>query len=121
GEPSGVTVRCPRATHPIRLCGSTAFLLALMIIRAEERREVVGMLRLIGVSRRSIVLEILVEGLAVAVAGAMLGVLLAAVAQFGINRFFQARYDTPLVFVQVTSWLALRCVAMALPVGSFTG
>ena len=39
----------------------------------------------------------------------------------GIDRFFQARYDTPLVFVQVTTSIALRCVAMALPVGIFTG
>ena len=121
GDPFAVLERFHVAIAAVTLIGSTAFLLALMIIRAEERREVVGMLRLIGVSRRSIVLEILVEGLAVAVAGAMLGVLLAAVAQFGINRFFQARYDTPLVFVQVTTSIALRCVAMALPVGIFTG
>ena len=63
----------------------------------------VGMLRLIGISRRSIVLEILVEGVVVAIAGAIFGVLIAAGAQYGINRFFQARYDTTLVFVRVTA------------------
>ena len=51
----------------------------------------IGMLRLIGVSRRSIVLDILLEGLIVAVLGAAFGVSLAAAAQYGINQFFQAR------------------------------
>jgi putative ABC transport system permease protein len=121
GDPFAVLERFHVAIAAVTLIGSTAFLLALMMIRAEERREIVGMLRLIGMSRRSIVLEILIEGLGVAIAGAILGVLLAALAQFGINEFFQARYDTPLVFVHVTTSIALRCVAMALPVGVFTG
>jgi putative ABC transport system permease protein len=92
-----------------------------MIIRAEERREMIGILRLIGVSRRSIVLETLVEGVVVALVGAAFGIGLAAGAQYGINVFFQARYDTPLIFVQVTPSIALRCLALALPVGILTG
>jgi len=105
----------------VTMVGSTAFLLALMVIRAEERRDMVGMLRLIGVSRRSIVLEILVEGVMVAIAGAIFGVLLAAAAQYGINRFFQARYDTTLVFVRVTGSIVVRCLVIALPIGVVTG
>src|SRR5204862_2703469 len=95
------------AIAAVTVIGSTAFLLALMVIRAEERRDTVGMLRLIGISRRSIVLEIIVEGLVVAVVGALFGVLLAASAQYGVNRFFQAHYDTTLVFVRVTPSIAL--------------
>ena len=109
------------AIAAVTMVGSTAFLLALMVIRAEERRDMVGMLRLIGISRRSIVLEILVEGIVVAIAGAIVGVLLAAVAQYGINRFFQARYDTPLVFVRVTASIVVRCLIIALPIGIVTG
>jgi putative ABC transport system permease protein len=109
------------AIAAVTVVGSTAFLLALMVIRAEERREIVGMLRLIGVSRRSIILEILIEGMVVAVAGAAIGILLAWAAQYGINQFFQARYDTPLVFVRVTPAIALRCLAVALPIGVMTG
>ena len=109
------------AIAAVTMVGSTAFLLALMVIRAEERRDMVGMLRLIGVSRRSIVVEILIEGVLVAVAGAIFGVLLAAAAQYGINRFFQARYDTTLVFVRVTGTIVVRCLVIALPVGVVTG
>jgi hypothetical protein len=67
------------------------------------------------------VLEIIVEGMVVAFVGAVFGVLLAASAQYGVNRFFQARYDTALVFVSVTPSIALRCLALALPVGIVTG
>jgi len=121
GDPFTVLERFHLAIAAVTIVGSTAFLLALMVIRAEERREVVGVLRLIGISRRSIVLEILVEGVVVALAGAIFGVLLAAAAQYGINRFFQARYDTTLVFVRVTASIVVRCLVIALPVGIVTG
>ena len=121
GDPFAVLDRFHQAIAAVTVVGSTAFLLALMVIRAEERRETVGMLRLIGISRRSIVLEVLAEGVVVAFAGAIFGVLLAAAAQYGINRFFEARYDTPLLFVRVTPAIALRCLAVALPVGIVTG
>jgi putative ABC transport system permease protein len=121
GDPFIVLERFHLAIAAVTMVGSTAFLLALMVIRAEERRDLVGMLRLIGISRRSIVLEILVEGIVVAIAGAIFGVLLAAAAQYGINRFFQARYDTTLVFVRVTASIVVRCLVVALPVGVVTG
>ena len=56
-----------------------------------------------------------------AIAGAIFGVLIAAGAQYGINRFFQARYDTTLVFVRVTASIVIRCLVIALPVGVVTG
>jgi putative ABC transport system permease protein len=121
GDPFTVLERFHLAIAAVTIAGSTAFLLALMVIRAEERRDIVGMLRLIGISRRSIVLEILIEGVVVAIAGAIFGVLLAAAAQYGINRFFQARYDTTLVFVRVTGSIVVRCLVIALPVGVVTG
>ena len=121
GDPFTVLERFHLAIAAVTIVGSTAFLLALMVIRAEERREMVGILRLIGISRRSIVVEILIEGIVVAIAGAIFGVMLASAAQYGINRFFQARYDTTLVFVRVTASIVLRCLAIALPVGIVTG
>jgi ABC-type lipoprotein release transport system permease subunit len=109
------------AIATVTVIGSTAFLLALMVIRAEERKETVGVLRLIGISRRSILAEVVVEGLVVAVAGAIFGVLFAGLAQGGVNRFFQARYDTTLVFMRITPAIVLRSIAVALPVGVAAG
>ena len=109
------------AIAAVTVIGSTAFLLALMVIRAEERKETVGILRLIGISRQTILTEVIIEGLLVAVAGAVVGVAIAVVAQRGVNMIFQARYDTTLVFVRVTPSIALRSVAVAVPVGVIAG
>lgn len=105
----------------VTVVGSTAFLLALMVIRAEERKETVGILRLIGISRKTIMTEVVVEGLLVAIAGAAVGVLIAAAAQHEVNRFFQARYDTALVFMRVSPRIAARSIAVAVPVGVVAG
>jgi hypothetical protein len=51
----------------------------------------------------------------------VVGVAIAMVAQHGVNLIFQARYDTTLVFVRVTPSIALRCVAVAVPVGVVAG
>jgi cell division protein FtsX len=105
----------------VTVAGSTAFLLALMVIRAEERRETIGILQLIGISTKSILFEVIVEGLLIAVVGALFGVLIATVGQHGVNRFFQARYDTTLVFVRITPSIVLQAIAIALPAGVVAG
>jgi len=109
------------AIAAVTVIGSTAFLLALMVIRAEERKETVGVLRLIGISRKTIMTEVIVEGLLVAIAGAIVGVLIAAAAQSAVNRFFQARYDTTLIFMRVSTRIALRSIAVAVPIGVAAG
>ena len=57
------------------------------------------------------------EGVLIAGAGAVFGLVLAAGSEQLINRFFQWRYDTALVFVHITPAVALRCVAIAVPLG----
>ena len=109
------------AISVVTMIGSTAFLLALMVIRADERREIAGLLRLLGLRRRRILLQALLEGLCIATAGAVFGVLFAAVTQGAVNAFFQWRYDTTLVFVRVTPAIAARCIALALPLGVMAG
>ena len=109
------------AIAAVTVLGSTAFLLALTIMRAEERRETVGILRLIGISRRSVLIETFLEGLLVAAAGSVFGVVLALAGQGAFNRFFQWYYDTPLVFMRVTASIAATCLAIALPLGVAAG
>jgi ABC-type lipoprotein release transport system permease subunit len=109
------------AISAVTLIGSTAFLLALMVIRADERREVAGLLRLLGLRRRRILAQALLEGLCIATAGAVFGVLFAVLTQGAVNAFFQWRYDTSLIFVRVTPAIAARCVALALPLGVMAG
>lgn len=96
---------------------SAVFLLALMVMRVEERRETVGIMRLIGFRRSRILVQVFAEGLLIALAGALMGILLAVIWQPAINAFFQWRYDTALVFVRVTPAIVGRCLALAVPLG----
>jgi putative ABC transport system permease protein len=102
----------------VTIVAATVFLIALTIMLVDERRETVGVLRLIGLPVRRILLQILVEGLLVAAGGAAIGLVLALLSQGAINRFFQWRYDTALVFVRVTRDVALTCAAIAVPLGA---
>jgi putative ABC transport system permease protein len=105
----------------VTVVGATAFLLALMVIRAEERRETIGILRMIGVSQRSLLTSVAVEGVIIATVGALFGVALAFATEGLVNRFFQLRYDTTLVFIRVTLPIAARAVAIAAPLGVVAG
>jgi putative ABC transport system permease protein len=120
-DPFVVLERFHVAISIVTMIGGTAFLLALMVIRAEERRETVGILRLIGISRRTLLASVAVEGLAVAAMGAAFGVVLAYVSEGLVNRVFQARYDTALVFVRVTPSIAMRSIVVAAPLGILAG
>jgi len=120
-DPFAVLDRFHLAISLVTVAGSTAFLLALMIIRAEERRETVGAMRLLGISRRTLLVEVALEGLLIAAAGALFGALLAFGAERIVNRVFQARYDTTLVFLRVTRSIALRSLALAVPLGVAAG
>jgi putative ABC transport system permease protein len=121
GEVFAVINRFHWAIAIVTVVGSTAFLLALMVIRAEERRDIVGILRLMGIPPRSILVEVLLEGLLIALGGAIFGIVIAVLGQGAINQFFQWRYDTPLRFVSVTMRIACQSVAFAVPLGVFAG
>jgi len=101
----------------VTIVASTVFLLALTIMLVDERRAAVGVLRLIGLPIRRIVLQLFLEGLLIAVVGSMFGLVLSLLSQGIINRFFQWRYDTALVFVRITPQVAAICVAIAVPLG----
>ncbi len=120
-EVFAVLERFHLAISIVTVLGSTAFLLALMVMRADERREVAGVLRLLGFSRRRVLQQALLEGLLIAGAGALFGVGFSWATQGAVNAFFQWRYDTTLVFVRVTPPIAARCVALAVPLGVGAG
>jgi putative ABC transport system permease protein len=116
-EPFVVLERFHFAIAVVTVIASSIFLLALMLMIIDERRAVVGILRLIGFRRRRILMHVLAEGAVIAIAGAVFGVMLSAVFQDAINRFFQWRYDTALIFVRITPAIALRSVALSVPLG----
>jgi ABC-type lipoprotein release transport system permease subunit len=106
------------AIATVTIVAATVFLLALTIMLVDERRETVGVLRLIGLPARRILAQVVIEGVVIAAAGAVFGLILAALSQAAINRFFQWRYDTALIFVRITPQVMLTCLAIAIPLGA---
>ncbi len=101
----------------VTMLGSAVFLLALMVMLADERRETVGALRLIGLTRARILIQVVAEGTLIAVAGTAFGLLFALAAQRWFNQFFQWRYDTSLVFLRITPAVVVQSVLLAVPLG----
>ena len=102
----------------VTIVAATVFLLALTIMLVDERRETIGVLRLIGLPARRILIQVLLEGVLIASVGAVFGLVLAKASEGLINRFFQWRYDTALVFVRISPEVAATCVAIAVPLGA---
>jgi putative ABC transport system permease protein len=101
----------------VTIVASTVFLLALSLMLVDERRETVGILRLIGFESRRVLVQVFVEGLIISVGGAVFGLLLALASQFAINRYFQWHYNTMLIFVRVTPLVWFECLLIAVPLG----
>ena len=102
----------------VTIVAATVFLLALTIMLVDERRETVGVLRLIGLPVRRILVQIFFEGVLIAGVGSLFGLLLAVASERLINAFFQWRYDTALIFVRITPDVAATCLAIAVPLGA---
>ena len=75
--PFRVLERFHLAIAIVTIAAATVFLLALTIMLVDERRETVGVLRLIGLPARRILTQILIEGVVVASGGALFGLVLA--------------------------------------------
>jgi putative ABC transport system permease protein len=101
----------------VTVIASAIFLLALMVMLVEERRQTVGILRLIGLRKGRLLLQVVAEGLIVATGGALFGILLAITLQGVVNAFFQWRYDTALIFVRITPRIVFQCAFLAVPLG----
>ena len=101
----------------VTVIGSGAFLLALMVMLVDERRETMTTLRLIGLTRVRLLTQVLVEGALIAGTGVAFGIAFALSTQPVFNRFFQWRYDTALIFLHVTPAIVARSALIALPVG----
>ncbi|MFN8878232.1 MAG: ABC transporter permease [Gemmatimonadota bacterium] len=121
GRTFAVINRFHRAIGVITILASAIFLLCIMLLRVEERRREVATLRLIGLSRRTVVRAILVEATAIAVLGAALGTGLGWAVSQVVNRYYQGLYRTPLVFSLVTGEVVALAVALSAGLGVGAG
>jgi putative ABC transport system permease protein len=116
-----VVSRFHRAIGVITIVASSIFLLCIMVLKVEERRRDIAALRLMGISRFSVVLSIIIEAAIVALLGSVLGVALGWVVSFFVNWHYQALYRTPLYFSIVTPPIVALAVSLSLVLGIGAG
>ena len=105
----------------VTVLASGIFLLCVMIIRVDERRRDMGVLRLIGVGRGTVFRAIVLETLAIALLGSGVGALLGMVVAGAVNAYYARLYDTTLRFALVTPRIGLTAAGLGLLLGAAAG
>jgi putative ABC transport system permease protein len=116
-----VVSRFHRAIGIITIVASSVFLLCIMVLKVEERRRDIAALRLMGISRATVMRSIIIEAALVAVLGSALGVALGWAASLLVNWHYQALYRTPLAFSIVTPPTVAFAVSLSLVLGIAAG
>ena len=116
-----VVSRFHRAIGIITIVASSVFLLCIMVLKVEERRRDIAALRLMGISRATVVRAIVLEAAVVAVLGSALGVVLGWAVSLFVNWHYQALYRTPLEFSMVTPSTVVFAVSLSLALGIAAG
>jgi putative ABC transport system permease protein len=116
-----VVSRFHRAIGIITIVASSVFLLCIMVLKVEERRRDIAALRLMGISRATVMRAIIIEAALVAVLGSALGVALGWAVSLLVNWHYQALYRTPLAFSIVTPPTVAFAVSLSLVLGIAAG
>ena len=105
----------------VTILASAIFLLCVMVIRVDERRPDMAVLRLMGVSRSTVFRAIVVEAVAIAVLGSALGAALGVLIARIVNAHYARVYDTTLRFALVTPRIVLLAALLGLLLGVVAG
>jgi putative ABC transport system permease protein len=116
-----VVSRFHRAIGVITIVASSVFLLCIMVLKVEERRRDIAALRLMGISRASVVRSIVIEAAVVAVLGSVLGTVIGWTISLVVNWHYQALYRTPLSFSIITPPIVGFAVVLSLVLGLGAG
>jgi putative ABC transport system permease protein len=116
-----VVSRFHRAIGVITVAASAIFLLCILLLKVDERRRDVAALRLMGISRATIVKSVVIEASVIAVFGSIIGAGLGALAALLVNVHYQGVYRTPLRFAVVTPQVLTFALALSLVLGAAAG
>src|SRR5687767_9359402 len=84
-----VVSRFHRAIGVITIVASAIFLLCILLLKVDERRRDVAALRLMGISRETVVASVMVEASVIAVLGSLFGIGLGAVSSAIVNWYYR--------------------------------
>jgi len=116
-----VVSRFHRAIGVITIVASATFLLCIMLLKVDERRRDVAAMRLIGLSRSTVIRSVMLESSFVALVGSLFGVALGVVTSAFVNAHYQAVYRTPLRFAVITPGTVAFSVLLSLVLGIGAG
>lgn len=116
-----VVSRFHRAIGVITIVASSVFLLCIMVLKVEERRRDIAALRLMGISRATVIRAIVLEAAVIAVLGSALGIVLGWAISLFVNWHYRGVYQTPLSFSIVTPPIIVGAVALSLVLGIGAG
>ena len=116
-----VVSRFHKAIAVITVVASAIFLVCLLILRVDERRHDIAALRLIGISRVSVVASIVMEAACIALVGSAVGVFVGWLTSLFINWHYRGVYRTQLAFALVTPDIIGVAVSLAVILGLLAG
>ena len=116
-----VVSRFHRAIGIITIMASAIFLLCILLLKVDERRRDVAALRLLGISRRTVLGAVVLEAAFIAFVGSLAGTVIGVLASAGVNAYYQAHYRTPLRFSIVTPDILAMAAALSIALGIAAG
>src|SRR5687768_16664605 len=116
-----VVSRFHRAIGVITIVASAIFLLCILLLRVDERRRDVAALRLLGLSRRTVLGAVVLEAAFIAFVGSITGTAIGTLASAAVNAYYQAHYRTPLRFSIVTGDIVALAAALSIVLGVVAG
>lgn len=105
----------------ITMLASGIFLLCLMVIRVDERRSDVRMLRLVGISRRTVFGAIVIEAVSISAVAAGLGAVIGALMTAVVNAYYASYYDTTLRFALLDAQVIWTAIGTGVVLGVVAG
>ncbi len=116
-----VVERFHRAIGIITVVASAVFLLCLLLLTVEERRRDIAALRLMGVSRTTVVRAVVFEAAIVSLIGSVMGAMVGWICSVLVNAHYQEVYRTPLRFALLTPQIFAFATGLSLVLGIAAG
>ena len=116
-----VVSRFHKAIGVITIVASAIFLLCIMLLKVEERRRDVAALRLMGISRRTVMRAVIIEATLLALVGSALGIGVGFIGSQFVNWYYRGVYRTPVAFSIVTPSIVALAVTLSIVLGIAAG